>query len=85
VLVSNWSDILMKAWSVRLMFAAAAVDGIAVAWPEIMGAMGLTPVQTVLISIALSGAAIWARVIDQGIAAAKAAEDAAAAEPKVNG
>lgn len=64
-LTPKWQDILVHAWSVRLMALAAALTGLEVAAPYLSG---LLPIPTGLFA-ALSGlcsaAALVARVIAQ--------------------
>jgi len=64
-ILNNWRDILVHAWSVRLMALAAALTGLEVATPYLSG---LVPIPTGLFA-ALSGlcsaAALVARVIAQ--------------------
>lgn len=64
-LISNWKEVLVYGWSVRLMAAAAALTGLEVAAPYLSD---LLPIPTGLFA-ALSGlcsaAALVARVLAQ--------------------
>lgn len=70
--VTNWASILKKAWSVRLMVASAAINGVVAVWPSIMDAAGLSMGEMMALTLGVNLLSVLARVVDQGIEEPKA-------------
>lgn len=64
-LVSNWTDVLKRAWSVRFIVLGGALNGIAAVFPEIVGQLGLSPSMVMATTAFVSAVATLARVIRQ--------------------
>lgn len=63
-LLHNWKDVLARAWSVRLMIAAALLSGVEVALPYIAPAT-MPPGLFAALSIVTTAAAFVARFVAQ--------------------
>jgi hypothetical protein len=64
-LVDNWKTVLLKAWSIRLLFLAGLLSGIEAALPFVSGAFGLDPAIMSLLTFGAVAAAFVARLVAQ--------------------
>lgn len=75
-LLSNWRTVLAKAWSVKLIAAAATLDGLSIAFPYLQETLGL-PIGTFgALSGVISALALLARLFVQNDIPAKVEEPA---------
>lgn len=65
MLVKNWRQVLRRAWSVKLMLAAAALSGLEVAMPYLDGYVDIPPRLFALLSGVTVAAAFIARICAQ--------------------
>lgn len=64
-LVSNWRAVLARAWSVRLLFLAAALSGAEVALPLVGHRLPLSEITRALLYFTMVSAALVARIVLQ--------------------
>ena len=68
-LAYNWKDILVKAWSIRLILLSGLLSGIEYAMPSIISyvePLGLVPKGSfALLAVVVSGSAAIARIVAQ--------------------
>ncbi|MDF2994695.1 MAG: hypothetical protein K0R27_332 [Xanthobacteraceae bacterium] len=64
-LVDNWQAVLKRAWSVRLIAAAALLSGIEVVLPFLNGALPIPPGAFAALSFFITAGALAARLIAQ--------------------
>lgn len=70
-LLSNWRTVLAKAWSVKLIAAAAALDGLSIAFPYLQETLGLPMGTFGALSGVISALALLARLFVQNDIPAK--------------
>lgn len=64
-LVTNWFDVLRRAWSVRLFVLLAFLGGLDAAWPFISGLLPFPAWVLAVLTILVAGLGIVARVVTQ--------------------
>lgn len=64
-LVSNWRDVLKRAWSVRLILLAALLSGVEVALPFLDGYLPVPPGVFAALSLVTTAGAFIARIVAQ--------------------
>lgn len=68
MLVQNWRQVLKRAWSVRLMIAAAVLSGLEVALPLIDGFIEIPPgVFAALSGLTVAGAFTARLLVQKGL------------------
>lgn len=78
-LLSNWRTVLAKAWSVKLIAAAATLDGLSIAFPYLQETLGLPLGTFGALSGVISALALLARLFVQNDIPAKVEEPVALA------
>ena len=64
-LITNWQDVLTKAWSVRLIILAAVLSGAEAGLPLVIDSYPLPTGVLALVSMIVSGAALYAHTVAQ--------------------
>lgn len=65
ILVPEWRKVLRRAWSVRLMLAAALLSGVEIALPLLDGYLPIAPGIFAALSALTTAAAFIARIVAQ--------------------